>query len=181
MPERRELYRSPNGDAWFLGREPTNANAFIIHQPNAPSGGKLSHIELGQFLRKGEGPEQQALLRLIGTLVEVPPYADERSRLGDDIGFNLPADVLNRIDVWAGEHDVTTREEAIHALLEIGSNTSHGAAASLRTRAATLAGDQLDRMADGAANNEEREDRKSRLMDGPSAFRNARRDRPEEN
>jgi hypothetical protein len=21
MPNRRELYRSPNGDAWFLGRE----------------------------------------------------------------------------------------------------------------------------------------------------------------
>jgi len=76
MTERRELYRSPNGDAWFLGREPTNGNAFIIHQPNAPSGGRLSHIELGDFLRADvKGPEQQALLRLIGTLVEVPPYA----------------------------------------------------------------------------------------------------------
>jgi hypothetical protein len=27
-------------------------------------------------LREAAGPEQQALLRLIGTLVEVPPYAD---------------------------------------------------------------------------------------------------------
>jgi hypothetical protein len=75
LPDRRELYRSPNGDSWFLGREPTNGHAFIIHQPNAPSGGRLSHIELGEFLRVGNGPEQQALLRLIGTLVEVPPYA----------------------------------------------------------------------------------------------------------
>ena len=75
MPERRELYRSPNGDAWFLGREPTTGQAFIIHQPNAPSGGRLSHIELGEFLRTGNAPEQQALLRLIATLVEVPPYA----------------------------------------------------------------------------------------------------------
>lgn len=75
MSERRELYRSPNGDAWFLGREPTNGYAFVIHQPNAPSGGRLSHIELGEFLRKTDAPEQQALLRLIGTLVEVPPYA----------------------------------------------------------------------------------------------------------
>jgi hypothetical protein len=76
MSERRELYRSPNGDTWFLGREPTNGNAFIIHQPNAPSGGRLSHIEIGEFLRSGvKGPEHQALLRLIGTLVEVPPYA----------------------------------------------------------------------------------------------------------
>jgi hypothetical protein len=75
MSERRELYRSPNGDSWFLGREPTNGRAFIIHQPNAPSGGKLSHIELSDFLRQGNTPEQQALLRLIGTLVDVPPFA----------------------------------------------------------------------------------------------------------
>ncbi|MBB2964708.1 hypothetical protein FHU13_005126 [Methylobacterium sp. R2-1] len=77
MSDRRELYRSPNGDCWFLGREPTNGRAFVIHQPNGPSGGQRSHIELGAFLANGSGnPEQQALLRLIGTLVEIPPYAD---------------------------------------------------------------------------------------------------------
>ena len=75
MSERRELYRSPSGDSWFLGREPANGCAFVIHQPNAPSGGRLSHIELATFLKDGNGPEHQALLRLIGTLVEVPPYA----------------------------------------------------------------------------------------------------------
>lgn len=48
MSDRRELYRSPNGDAWFIAREPASGHAFIIHQPNAPSGGRLSHIELGQ-------------------------------------------------------------------------------------------------------------------------------------
>ena len=77
MTERRELYRSPNGDTWFLGREPENGHAVIIHQPNAPSGGRLSHIELGAFLNtETQGPEHKALLRLIGTLVDVPPYAD---------------------------------------------------------------------------------------------------------
>jgi hypothetical protein len=77
MTERRELYRSPNGDGWFLGREPTNGHAFVIHQPNGPSGGHLSHIELGAFLSGGQnGPEHQALLRLIGTLVEVPPFGE---------------------------------------------------------------------------------------------------------
>ncbi|MGB5901709.1 MAG: hypothetical protein WBH00_02570 [Xanthobacteraceae bacterium] len=75
MTERRELYRSPSGDSWFLGREPSNGNAFIIHQPGGPNGGRLSHIELGEFLRSGESPERKALLRLIGTLVEIPPYA----------------------------------------------------------------------------------------------------------
>jgi hypothetical protein len=76
LSERRELYRSPNGDSWFLAREPTSGHAFIIHQPNAPSGSRLSHIELGEFLRsETKGPEHQALLRLIATLVEVPPFA----------------------------------------------------------------------------------------------------------
>ncbi|WP_202912968.1 hypothetical protein [Acuticoccus sediminis] len=76
MTERRELYRSPNGDAWFLGREPRDGQAFVIHQPNAPSGGRLSHIDLRSFLKEGaDGPEHRALLRLIATLVDVPPYA----------------------------------------------------------------------------------------------------------
>jgi hypothetical protein len=76
MPNRRELYRSPNGDTWFLGLEPETGHAFIIHQPNAPSGGRLSPMELGAFLgTETKGPEHQALLRLIGTLVEVPPSA----------------------------------------------------------------------------------------------------------
>ena len=64
MPDRRELYRSPNGDTWFLGREPTSGHAFIIHQPNAPSGGRLSHIELGEFLRSGDGPGTKSIVAL---------------------------------------------------------------------------------------------------------------------
>jgi len=32
-------------------------------------------LGLGEFLRAAKAPEQQALLRLIGTLVEVPPFA----------------------------------------------------------------------------------------------------------
>lgn len=78
MSERRELYRSPNGGAWFLGREPASGHAFVIHQPNGPSGGQLSPIELGDFLSQGgNSPERQSLLRLIGTLVDVPPYAEQ--------------------------------------------------------------------------------------------------------
>ena len=75
MSDRRELYRSPSGETWFLGREPTNGHAFIIYQPNGPSGAQLSHLDLGEFLLSGNGPEQKALLRLIATLVQVPPYA----------------------------------------------------------------------------------------------------------
>jgi len=43
-----------------------------------PSGGRLSHIELGAFLSSGNGPEHQALFRLIATLVDVPPFGKRR-------------------------------------------------------------------------------------------------------
>ena len=52
MTERLELYRSPNGDSWYLGRETSDGRALVIHQPNSPSGDRLSHIELGEFLRE---------------------------------------------------------------------------------------------------------------------------------
>ena len=67
--ERRELYRSANGDRWFLAREP-GRGPFIVHEPNLPSGGRASRIEIGAFLGRGEGPEQQRLLELVNTLVE---------------------------------------------------------------------------------------------------------------
>jgi hypothetical protein len=66
----RELYCSPNGDRWHLCRDDTGA-VFITHEPNIPSGGRASTTELRDFLARGaHGPEHQALLRLIGTLVE---------------------------------------------------------------------------------------------------------------
>jgi hypothetical protein len=38
-------------------------------------GGRLAHIDLGEFLRAGNRTgRKQAMLRLIGTLVEVPPF-----------------------------------------------------------------------------------------------------------
>ena len=71
MPgEGRELYRSPNGDRWLLIRETLSDRVLVRHEPNRPSGGKASVVEVGDFLSRGHGPEQQALLRLIGSLVE---------------------------------------------------------------------------------------------------------------
>jgi hypothetical protein len=64
----RELYSSSNGDRWFLCRN-TSGNVFVLHQPNLPSGGRISHIELADFLARGHGPEQQALLQMIGSLI----------------------------------------------------------------------------------------------------------------
>ena len=65
----REIYRSSNGDRWFLARD--GDRVFIRHEPNLPSGGQESNIEIGTFLSRGsQGPEKQELLRLIGTLVD---------------------------------------------------------------------------------------------------------------
>ena len=54
----------------MLARDPETSRAFVRHEPNLPSGGQVANIEIGAFLiAAGNGPEKQALLRLIGTLV----------------------------------------------------------------------------------------------------------------
>jgi hypothetical protein len=45
------------------------SKVFVLHQANLPSGRRVSHIELGDFLARGHGPEQQALLQMIGSLI----------------------------------------------------------------------------------------------------------------
>jgi hypothetical protein len=65
----RELYSSSNGDRWHLCKDPSG-RVFVVHQANIPSGGRISRIEVGDFLSKGYGPEQQALLHMIGTLLD---------------------------------------------------------------------------------------------------------------
>jgi hypothetical protein len=67
----RTLYESANGDIWRLVRDPNTGGPVVEHQPNANSGGRTSLIEIGHFLRaEGNGPQHQALLALIGTLIE---------------------------------------------------------------------------------------------------------------
>jgi hypothetical protein len=57
---RRELYSSPNGDRCLLCKEPSGS-PFVAHQENIPSVGHISRMELGDFLCRGKGLEQQAL------------------------------------------------------------------------------------------------------------------------
>ena len=74
--ETRQLYRSPNGDSWFLARDPATGLAFVRHQANAPSGGHVTDIELGAFLSGPGSPEHEALLRLIGASILNPLGAE---------------------------------------------------------------------------------------------------------
>jgi hypothetical protein len=75
-PEPRQLYRSPNGDSWFLVRDPATGSAFVRHQANAPSGGQVTDIDLGAFLSGPGSPEHEALLRLIGASIFNPRGAE---------------------------------------------------------------------------------------------------------
>ena len=74
--ETRQLYHSPNGDIWFLARDPETGSPFVRHQPNAPSGGQVTDIELGAFLSGPGSPEHEALLRLIGASILNPRGAE---------------------------------------------------------------------------------------------------------
>jgi hypothetical protein len=95
------------------------------------------------------------------------------------IAVRLSAALVKQVDAWARAHD-STRVDAVHALVQSGltAKDRRSAAPQLRDRAAALARQQLDRMGDTAATTEERASRKSRLTDGPSMFREVRRDRP---
>ena len=67
----RELYCSSNGGRWYLCRDADRVS--VVHVPNVASGGKVENFAIGEFLAGGKsGPEHQELLRLIGTLVDVP-------------------------------------------------------------------------------------------------------------
>jgi hypothetical protein len=68
--KQRRIYRSENGDTWWLCR--ADGRVFIIHEANIPSGGRITEIEIGEFLGNGKmGPEHQALLHVIGKLTEL--------------------------------------------------------------------------------------------------------------
>src|SRR5215469_12641804 len=64
-----QLYRSPNGDAWFLARDPATGLAFVRHEANKPSGGQVTDIDIGAFLNGPRNAEQEALLQVIGGLI----------------------------------------------------------------------------------------------------------------
>jgi hypothetical protein len=99
-----QLYRSPNGDTWFLIRDPAKGLASIRHQANASSGGRVSDIDLGAFLSGPPHPEQAALLRVIGasivepqgTAVEDEPPAVDIAREWSDAELRELGDMLVR-------------------------------------------------------------------------------------
>jgi hypothetical protein len=82
----REIYHSDNGDRWFLCRG-DDSRVFVLHQANVSSGGVAIKIEIADFLGRGKaGPEHQALVRLIGGLVDTDPAVIFDRRGLSDLG-----------------------------------------------------------------------------------------------
>ena len=80
------LYRSANGDNWFLEQDAQGA-LFVIHNPNLPSGGQRSRTPVPEFLERGsKGPEHHALLEALSQM-KTPPL-DEKSM--DDVARDCP-------------------------------------------------------------------------------------------
>ena len=88
MSDRRELYRSLSGDAWFLQRD------LVIHEPNQASGGQATSTDVAAFLASGNGPEHQALHRIIATLEKTAPDEDDVDR------SRWRIDVMSPQDEW---------------------------------------------------------------------------------
>jgi hypothetical protein len=85
--EMEQLYCSPNGDTWFLARDPATGLGTVRHQANASSGGQVTDLEIGAFLSGPPHPEQEALLRVIGaSIVEREGTAGENEPPAADTG-----------------------------------------------------------------------------------------------
>ena len=62
----QDFYRSSNGDRWQLVRDPDTGRAFVRHEPNLASGGRITETEIDEFLdRTGTSPQNQALRALL--------------------------------------------------------------------------------------------------------------------
>src|SRR5207302_8624904 len=103
----RELYSSPNGDRWHLCKD-ASGRVFVLHQANIPSGGQTSHIELGDFLTRGYGLEQQALSQMIGTLIESTPGELLTGECDPGLAVSGGSSHTSRRP-WAGPTAISTR------------------------------------------------------------------------
>jgi hypothetical protein len=100
--------------------------------------------------------------------------------------MRLELQTLQRIDAWRRKlEDLPSRAEAIRRLVDIGlssNQTRRSSARQLSTgakrKAAELASREIDQLGNQAATDEERAQRKRRLIKGPREFRDVRGDQP---
>ena len=103
---------------------------------------------------------------------------------GTLIGVRLEPGALARVDRWAAsQEDDPSRPEAIRRLVELGLAVAQPARVRTKkaAQAAEMASQEIDRLGDPSATDEERQLRKRRLIKGPKEFRDLRRNRPKVN
>src|SRR5436305_6771505 len=95
--------------------------------------------------------------------------------IGSPVGLRLYPDLEKRIDEWRRKQpDQPGRPEAIRRLLELALTGTEGPrqpSHKARSKAHQMASAQLDKVGDPSASDEEREQRKRRLLKGPREFR----------
>ena len=103
---------------------------------------------------------------------------------GTPIGLRLEPATLARVDRWvASQQDDPSRPEAIRRLVELALGIAQRAGVRTKkaAKAAEMAGEEIDRLGDVSATDEERQLRKRRLIRGPKEFLDLRRNRPKAN
>ena len=102
----------------------------------------------------------------------------------ETIPARLEPATVESLDAWASANDVS-RSEAIRRLVELGLSVEPpqghrllSTAKESAARAVELAGNAIDKHSDQNASYDERSTRKRKLIQGPSVFRDARKDRP---
>ena len=114
--------------------------------------------------------------------IKAKPKKRGRPATGRDpmMGFRAAPVLRASIVKWAeNQPDIPTLSEATRRLVELGLTVipAFRPSAKAAARAAELAAGAIDKHADTSAPSAERESRKNRLLKGPSAFRDVRKDR----
>lgn len=98
------------------------------------------------------------------------------------VHLSLAPDLLARIDQFlAAQKDTPSRPEAIRRLIELALGDLEPAKQlnpRAKSKAVELAANQIDKLIDPSATDEERQRRKRRLLKGPGEFRDLRGDLP---
>ena len=110
----------------------------------------------------------------------VVPKKRGRAATGQDdpvTAIRLSSELRENVDAWAaGQIDEPGRSEAIRRLVEMGLASARRA--EVRTKrsatASEMAGEEIDRLGDPSATDEELQIRKRRLLKGPKEFREIR-------
>jgi hypothetical protein len=91
--------------------------------------------------------------------------------------IRLSSELRKNVDAWAAiQIDDPGRSEAIRRLVELGLASARrtGARTNKAAKASEMAGQEIDRLGDPSATDEERQLRKRRLIKGPNEFRHIR-------